>query len=85
MIHFSTLSVFQAFKFFTKRQNSGLVQIESICRRQHKCDSKTEICSGKGKKNVGKGQNVGFQHFLPFPEMFFRKSYSMSLKVGIVQ
>ena len=26
-----------------KEQNFGLVQIEIICRRQNKCDSKSEI------------------------------------------
>ena len=32
---------------FTKQQNFGHVQIQSICRRQNKCDSKTEICCRK--------------------------------------
>ena len=28
----------------TKRQNSRLVQIETFCRRQNRCDLKIEIC-----------------------------------------
>ena len=31
-----------ALKLFTKQQNFGPDQIECICRRQNKCDSKTE-------------------------------------------
>ena len=33
---------------------------------------------------VGKGENVGFQHFLLFPQCFQKVLYSGSLKVGIV-
>ena len=39
---------------FIRRQNFRLVQIESICRRQHKCNWKIEICFGKGSKRCGK-------------------------------
>ena len=28
---------------------------------------KIEICFGKGRNIVGKGENAGFQHFLFFP------------------
>ena len=41
------------FLLFTKQQNCELVEIESICR-QIECDSKTEICFGKGRKHCGK-------------------------------
>ena len=46
----------QYFSFFTSTclpndQNFRLVQIQSICRRQNKCDSKIEICAGKGRKH----------------------------------
>ena len=33
---------------FTERQILRLVQIESICRRQHKYNLKTEILTGMG-------------------------------------
>ena len=33
---------------------------------------------------VGKGENVGHQHFLLFPQCFQKASFSRSLKVGIV-
>ena len=32
------------FKLFSNRQNFRLVRIESFCRRQNKCDLKTEFC-----------------------------------------
>ena len=34
--------------------NFELAQIESICRRQNKCDLKTENCFGRGRKHCGK-------------------------------
>ena len=36
---------------FTKQQNFGLVQIESICRQQNKCDSKIKVCHGMSRKH----------------------------------
>ena len=33
---------------------------------------------------VRKGENAGYQHFLPFPRYFQKTSYSGSLKVGIL-
>ena len=33
---------------------------------------------------VGKGENAGYQHFLPFPQCFQMASHSGSLKVVIV-
>ena len=33
---------------------------------------------------VGKGENAGYQHFLPFPQCFQKAFYSGLLKVGIV-
>ena len=53
-----------------QRQNFGLVQIESICRPQIKCDSKTEICFGKGRKHCGKKRKCWLPAFSPFPIMF---------------
>ena len=38
----------------------------------------------KGRNLVGKGQNAGYQHFLPYPECFQKLSYPGSLKVRIV-
>ena len=57
-------------KELNKRQISGLVQIKSICRRQNKCDSKTEIYSRKGIKYCGK------QLFLLFPHCFQKAIFS---------
>ena len=33
---------------------------------------------------AGKGENVGYQHFLLFPQCFQKASFSGLLKVGIV-
>ena len=71
-------------KDFTKQQNLRLVQIESICRRQNKCEKNLEICFGKGRNIVGKEENDGYQHFLLFPQCFEKASFSGLLKVGIV-
>ena len=35
-------------KLFTKHQNFRLVQIESFCRRQNRCDSKVKVCFEPG-------------------------------------
>ena len=45
---------------------------------------KNEICFGKGKNIVGKGENAGYQHFLLFPQCFQKTPFSRSLTVGIV-
>ena len=65
----------------TKRQNFRLVRIKSICRRQNKCNLKTEILLGMVRKHCGKGENAGYQHFLLFPQCFQKASFSRSLKV----
>ena len=41
--------------------------MESICRRQIKCDSKTKFALGRVENIVGKGGNAGYQHFLFVP------------------
>ena len=80
----------------TKRQNLRLVQIESICRQQNKCDRKKEICFGKGRKYCGKRRKCWSPPFSPFPTMFSKdfffkvvksrdcvvKSYHLSFMIG---
>ena len=46
------------------------VQIESICRRQNKCNLKTEILFGIGRKHCGKRRKCWLPAFSPFPTMF---------------
>ena len=41
-------------ELFCKWQNFRLLQIESICRQQSKCETKSEISFGKGRKHYGK-------------------------------
>ena len=57
-------------KPFTKRQNFGLDQIESICRQQNICDANTKICFGKGRKGCGERTKCWLPAFSPLPTMF---------------
>ena len=59
-------------KMCTKQRNAGLVEIESISRRQNKCDRKIKISCGKGKKHRGKRRKCWLPAFSPFPTMFSR-------------
>ena len=61
-----------------------LVKTESICRRQNKCNLKTETCFGKGRKHCGKRRKCWLPGFSPFPTMFSKATFSGSLKVGIL-
>ena len=54
---------------FTKQQNSKLLQIESISRRQNKCDSKIEISFEKDRNICGKRKKCWLPAFSPFPTM----------------
>ena len=54
----------------TKRRNSGLVEIESVCRRHNDCNLKKEILSGTGRKHCGKRRKRWLPAFSPFPTMF---------------
>ena len=48
-------------------------------------NEKSKLVFRKVEKIVGKGENAGYQHFLPnFPQCFQKPSYSGLLKVGIV-
>ena len=64
----------------TKQQNFGLVQIESICRQENECGSKTEIVFRRLENILVKGENAGNQHFLLFPQCFQR-----SFLLGVVK
>ena len=57
------LTLYQTTKF-------GPVQIEGICRRQNKCDSKVEICFVKSEKHCGKRRKCWLPAFSSFPTMF---------------
>ena len=63
----------------------GLVQIESMCRRQIKCFLKTEIRYRMGGKYCGKMRKCLLPAFSPFfPQCFQKVFFSGSSKVGIV-
>ena len=74
-------------QLFTKQQIFGLYKTESISRRQNKCESKIEICVGKGSKHCGKRTKNWFknQHFLLSPQCFQKTSFARSLKNGTVR
>ena len=57
-------------ELFTTQRSYSPAQIESTCRRQNKCDSKTEICFWKGRKHFGKRRKCCLPAFSPFPKMF---------------
>ena len=69
---------------FTKQQNFGYDQIESICRRQLYVAKVMISPFDKVENTVGKGENAGYQHFLLFRQCFQEASFSGSLKVGII-
>ena len=53
----------------TNRQNFKPIQIESIRRRQFKCESKMEISFGKGRKQCGKRRKCWLPAFSSFSTM----------------
>ena len=59
---------------FTGRQNFGMVQIESICRRKNTHDCEIEIFLGKDRKHSGKRRLSAFS---PFPTMFSKGLFFM--------
>ena len=50
--------------------NFRLVQIESLCRRQNKCNLKTETFFEMGRKSSGKRRKCCLPIFSPIPTMF---------------
>ena len=63
--------------------NSGLVQIERICRRPIKCCD-IGLFSDRVENIVIKGENAGCQHFLLFSQWFQRSFSSSRYKSGFV-
>ena len=60
---------------FTKRQNFGLYQRGSICRRQNNCSSNYISAFDRTENIVRKGENAGYQHFLLFLQCFQTASF----------
>ena len=58
----------------------GLTLIESICRKQIKCDSKTEISLEKDRKHYGKRRKCWLPAFSPFPTMFSKDYFFRVVK-----
>ena len=62
------------------RKNFRLVQIESICRQQNKCESKIQICYGRGRKPCGKRRKCWLPAFSLFPKMFSKGFFFRVIK-----
>ena len=71
-------------QLFTKQQNFGPVQIESIADVKINVIKNPKFYLGRVENIVGKGENAGYQHFLLFPQNFQKASFPGSLKVGIM-
>ena len=57
-------------KLYTKQQNFGPVQIQSVCRQQNEHDRRTESCFWKGRKHCWKRRKCWLPAFSPFSAMF---------------
>ena len=55
-----------------QQQSFRLVQIESICRQQNKCDRNIEISFGKGRKYCEERRKFWLPVFSTFPTMFIK-------------
>ena len=67
------LIVEASFNPFPDDKKNDLVQIQSFCRRQNKCNTYMIISVFDTAENiVGKGENVGYQHFFSFSTMFLK-------------
>ena len=70
---------------FTKQQNFGLDQIESILQMTKKNVTQTlKFALGMVENIAGKGENAGYKHFLLCPQCLQKASFHGSLKVGIM-
>ena len=55
---------------------SDLLQIESLCRRQYKCDSKVDVCCRMSRKRCGKRRKCCLPAFSPFPHNVLKSFFS---------
>ena len=66
---------------FTKKQNSGLDQIDAFADDKIKVTKKLKFVMGRVENIVGKGENDSYQYFLLFRGCFQKTSFPGSLKV----
>ena len=67
---------------FDSLQNFKLVQIESICRRQNKCNPNIEICFENGRKHCGKRRKCWLPAFSPFPTILSKAFFLRVVKMS---
>ena len=59
-------------------------QLKALADDKIYVTQKFKISMGRVENIMEKGENAGFQHFLPFPYNFAKAIYAGWLKVGIV-
>ena len=70
-----------------KKLNSKIVdwlKLKAFADNNINVTQKLKFVLERVENNVGKGENVEYQHFLLFPHCFQKASFSRSFKVGIV-
>ena len=66
----------EKFNYLPNKKNLELPLNESICWRKNKCDSKTEICFGKGRKNCGEKEKMLVTSIFSFTHNAFKRLLS---------
>ena len=61
-----------------------LSKLKAFAENKVIVNQKLIFAFGRVEKNVGKGENAGYQHFLVFPECFQKAFQTGSLKVVTV-
>ena len=69
----------QLFKSVPNDENFGLVQIESICKRQDKYDTKTKICFGKSRKTLSEKEKMLVTRIFSISNSVFKRLLSQDL------
>ena len=62
----------------------GQSKLKAFADKKINVAEKLKLLFGRIENIVGKGENDGYHHFLPFPQCFQKASFTGSLKVGIV-
>ena len=75
--------VFSTLLTLYQTPNFRLVQTESICRQQIKCNYNLKICFGKGRKHCEKRRKCWLPGFSSFPTMFSKAFVLMVIQSGL--
>ena len=72
------------FKSLTFDKISDWSKLKGFADDKIKVNEILKFGMGMVENIVGRGENVGYQHFLLFPQCFHKPSVAGSFKVGIV-